>query len=194
MTAFGFLRGADIFDILPYDVFMEGYSNVSFEERLKRLYSLLIVSNFISSVPQLSAENTEELEDIVDDFFSKGYEGAILRKKSSPYEGKRTKNILKIKSKEDGEYTIKKIYNGLMTVQDGGKISKERLVVSIGIEHKGVEVIVGSGLSLSMRRCMFESPESYIGNVVTIEHCGETDAGSLRHPVLKAIHGKKRIV
>jgi DNA ligase-1 len=61
----------------------------------------------------------------------------------------------------------------------------------------GNEVAVGSGFTMEQRRAFKEKPDLIVGKVVTVQYFEETateGAPSLRFPLLKIIHGDKRIV
>lgn len=86
----------------------------TFAERSFSLESMLRQKGFkyIKFVPTIKAEDKEHLYALKEAWVSQGFEGAMARNMNSPYEGKRSYNLLKIKDFLDNEYTIIGIYEG----------------------------------------------------------------------------------
>ena len=125
------------------------------------------------------------------------WEGFMLRK-NVVYEGKRTKNLLKVKKFHDAEYTVVDVdFDDHEVVRDG-KSETIKMLSQVWIEHKGHKVKVGSGFTQN-ERIWYTSNylnESIVGKVITVQYFEETknDKGgvSLRFPTVKIIHGSKR--
>ena len=122
-----------------------------------------------------------------------GWEGIMLRKDVG-YEGKRSKNLLKVKTFHDAEYTvIDADYSPMVVVRDG-KEWKETMLAQVWIKHKGYKVKVGSGFSQEQRLKYMN--ESIIGKLITVQYFEETknDKGgiSLRFPTVKHIYEQER--
>ena len=121
------------------------------------------------------------------------WEGFMLRKDVS-YEGKRTKNLLKVKKFYDGEYEVIDYDNDDHEVVRDGKSETIKMLAQVWIEHKGHKVKVGSGWSQEQRLKYMDG--SIVGKVITVQYFQETtnqDGGiSLRFPTLKVVHGDKR--
>ena len=126
-----------------------------------------------------------------------GWEGLMLRK-NTIYKGKRSSDILKVKSFVDAEYTVVSVENSINRVIVEGKEIEEEMLKNVVIEHKGFKVDVGSGFSQEQRRHYFKNPEEIIGKTITVQYFEETynDKGgiSLRFPTVKVVHGDKREV
>jgi DNA ligase-1 len=122
-----------------------------------------------------------------------GWEGLMLRKDVA-YEGKRTKNLLKVKMFHDAEYEVVDCDFAPMSVVRDGKEAQETMLAQVYIEHKGYRVKVGSGFSQEQR--IKYITERIIGKTITVQYFEETknDKGgiSLRFPTVKHIYSEKR--
>lgn len=186
------------FDLLSWEEFTESIQSRPFSERYEALQNHCDYAEpyMINVVEQELIENQEVLEKWQKRVIDGNWEGLMVRKGDSIYEGKRTKNLLKIKAMQDAEYIIEDVIMGKVTYNEGG--SKEYDAASaLVIRHRGSEVKVGSGLSKEQRLRWFEHPEEVIGKTATIQYFEETvdsktGEPSLRFPVLKYIYEDKR--
>jgi len=121
------------------------------------------------------------------------WEGFMLRKDTF-YEGKRSKNLLKVKSFYDAEYEVIDCDFAPMSVVRDGKEAQEIMLSQVYIEHKGYKVKVGSGFSQEQR--IKYKMEDIIGKTITVQYFEETsnDKGgiSLRFPTVKHIYDNER--
>ena len=121
------------------------------------------------------------------------WEGFMLRK-DVVYEGKRTKNLLKVKKFHDAEYTVVDCDVSSMAVVRDGKEEQETMLAQVYIEHKGHLVKVGSGFSQEQR--IKYLTEDIVGKTITVQYFEETknDKGgiSLRFPTVKHIYENER--
>lgn len=121
------------------------------------------------------------------------WEGFMLRKDVG-YEGKRSKNLLKVKKFHDAEYTVVDFdIDDHEVVRDGKSVTLQ-LLAQVYIEHKGHKVKVGSGFTQEQRLQYMDG--SIVGKIITVQYFEETknDKGgiSLRFPTMKHVHGDKR--
>ncbi len=123
----------------------------------------------------------------------KNWEGFMLRKDVG-YEGKRSKNLLKVKSFHDAEYEVLGWDIDTHEVVRDGKSESMTMLSQVWIEHKGYIVKVGSGFTQEQRLQYMDG--SILGKIITVQYFLETsnDKGgiSLRFPTVKIIHGEKR--
>jgi len=121
------------------------------------------------------------------------WEGFMLRKDVG-YEGKRSKNLLKVKKFHDAEYTVIDADFGSMAVVRDGKEKQETMLSQVWIKHKGYKVKVGSGFNQEQRIKYMTS--DIIGKTITVQYFEETknDKGgiSLRFPTVKHIYENER--
>ena len=121
------------------------------------------------------------------------WEGLMLRKDVG-YEGKRTKNLLKVKKFHDAEYEVLGWDIDQHEVVRDGKSVSMTMLSQVWIEHKGYIVKVGSGFTQEQRLEYMDG--SIVGKVITVQYFEETnnqEGGiSLRFPTVKIIHGEKR--
>ena len=117
----------------------------------------------------------------------------MIRKDVS-YEGKRTKNLLKVKKFYDAEYKVIDFDIDDHEIVVNGRSETVPMLSQVWIEHKGHKVKVGSGWTHEQRLQYIDG--SIVGKIITVQYFEETknDKGgiSLRFPTVKIIHGEKR--
>lgn len=155
-----------------------GALDLPFVERYQELYR--IANNFkleetgmfkvVDTEPVSIYENIDEyLEACLED----GYEGAILRF-NQPYECKRSKNLMKLKKFEDGEFPIVRI--------EEGKGNLTGVAGRVIVDVNGKEVSSGLKFSREDARSIWENRGRLIGKTATIRYFNVTEDGSLRFP------------
>jgi DNA ligase-1 len=187
-----------VFDMLTLDEFeglrqskplMSRYNDLTLlldpdDPRIERLLQKTLISEDVLTRMKAKADKH-------------GWEGLMLRK-NSPYEGKRTSNLLKVKKFLDAEFVVQDVQIGTKQMMVGGKKTEVECMSSVGIEYKGHRVDVGSGWSDHERISYMKNPKRIIGQTITVSYFEETkDADgipSLRFPTVKIIHGDRREV
>eukprot|EP01135_Chromosphaera_perkinsii_P005589 Nk52_evm3s355 gene=Nk52_evmTU3s355 len=216
-----------LFDIIPMRDFESaiGSDSVVFSDRLRALRHLeeyfTRENAHCAQVNILNQTIVEDNSHIHKEFhraIESGWEGLIVRN-NSRYEGKRTRNMLKMKQFQDAEYKVKRLEFGKMRLfferaqvlkttkpkekeelygeeEPGGQEIEVETLKNVIIEHKGEEVSIGSGFSTGERMYFYRNPDELKNAVVTVQYFTEsTDKDgkpSLRFPTLKFIHGRKR--
>jgi len=192
-----------IFDYINYEDFISNKSKTNLDYRLndfKNLKNSLNINfNHIELLNQSYVKSQKELNDFIENFKNdpnkSGWEGLIARK-NSKYEGKRSKDILKIKLFNDAEYIVKGIEVGPFRYVKNGKEIEEELLSAIIIEHKGFKVNVGSGFNLEQRKYFYNNRHEILGKTVCIQYFEESknqqNEISLRFPVIKTIYDDDR--
>ena len=122
-----------------------------------------------------------------------GWEGLIVRR-DAHYVGKRSNDILKVKIYNDDEYVVREVRMGEKLIGTDAEATRVPILAAFAIEHKGAVVWVGSGLTDEQRQHYAAHPQELVGREVTVQYFGETEPDddglvSLRHPVLKVVHG-----
>ena len=189
-----------IFDGIYKPDFDKGKSKIKLSDRLSTLRTWLHDHN--SRNPNQSTLRYLDQAQITDgrhfDMWGQmasdgNWEGFMLRKDVG-YEGKRSKNLLKVKTFHDAEYEVLDAEFGPMAVVRDGKEKQETMLSQVWIEHKGYKVKVGSGFNQEQRIKYMN--ESIIGKTITVQYFEETknDKGgiSLRFPTVKHIYEQKR--
>ena len=119
-----------------------------------------------------------------------------MLRKDVGYEGKRSKNLQKVKKFHDAEYKVVDYDVDNHEVVRDGKSVTMNMLAQVWIEHKGHRVKVGSGWTQEQRLQYMDG--SIVGKIITVQYFEEThnDKGgiSLRFPTVKIVHGDKREV
>ena len=153
----------------------------------------LIHLNILRNTEQIIINGDDHLETWNTIAEANNWEGVMLRKNIG-YEGKRTKNLLKVKKFHDAEYEVLGWDVDQHEVVRDGKSVSMTMLSQVWIEHKGYIVKVGSGFTQEQRLEYMDG--SIVGKVITVQYFEETknDKGgiSLRFPTVKIIHGEKR--
>lgn len=184
------------FDYLTLEEFDSKVSETTFGSRIKMLIEKTWgVDTTIQALPQMQITSIEQVQDLLKEADDLGQEGIIIRKDDT-YKGKRSKDILKVKSFHDAEYTVKGIESGNIRHIVNGSEVESTMLSNVIVEHKGNEVGVGSGFSIEERIEFYNNPSKIIGKVLTIQYFEESKNKqgeySLRFPTIKTIHGNER--
>ena len=182
------------FDTLTIEEFESGVSKRTLKERQFELDSMMdqqMFGYYLTMAQQTLINSFEEIEERLIVANEKGWEGLMIRKNTT-YKGKRSPDLLKIKTMYDAEYTVISTTNAVQRVIVEGKEVEEDMLKKVTIEHKGNTVDVGSGFSQKQRRYYFQNPNEIIGKQICVQYFEESQnmAGeySLRFPVIKAIY------
>lgn len=187
-----------VFDMLQTEEFNSQVGETSLSARLLQLgvfFSLHADLKHAAPLVQIQVSSREHFEEMVADATNLGYEGIMIRKDVG-YEGKRSKNLLKVKKMHDAEYVVVDVENGTHRVIENGREIEEEMLRAVMVEHKSNRVRVGSGFSIDQRRFYYQNPDEILGKTITVQYFEETTDQhgdhSLRFPVIKAVHGQKR--
>jgi len=191
-----------VFDCLTLADFNSLSSKMVFSERIEAAGRVVeeIDNDRIQLLEQIpfEAELFEKMRLEADEI---GWEGLILRK-NCDYKGKRSKDILKVKTFFDAEFTISSLeMSTKQVIREGKNITVPTLgsaiIDIIKDDVKVSECGVGSGWTESERIYYHANPEELLGKVITVrykqESCDENGKPSLQFPVIKVVHGKERI-
>lgn len=184
-----------IFDFLEMTEFNNKAGDVSLSARLIILNAIVTGLTYAEPLPQFQIKSREEFEKIAADATEMGYEGIMIRKDVG-YEGKRSKNLLKVKKMHDAEYVVIDLESDVNRIIEMGREVEELMLKAVIVEHKGNTVRVGSGFNLEQRRYYHQNPNEILGKTITVQFFEETTdqhgEHSLRFPVFKAINGEQR--
>ena len=159
----------------------------SYAERSKDLIDNFVMCIDTRTIRHIECNSHEDIESMFQEKLALGYEGLILRYMDDPYEWRRTKALMKVKSITTGVLRCVGTTDG--TRKYDGMIGA--LICEGTINGKNIEVHVGTGLS-DFDRDM--SPEAYIDHDIEVEYndivkAKNADHWSLFLPVFKRILG-----
>jgi len=186
-----------VFDILTLTEFETEISERILSNRLNdnilktigKLETIRLLNQFVYT--------EEKLNEMAKCVAEEGWEGLMLRK-DVIYEGKRTKNLLKVKKFHREEYKVIGVEIGKVS-NNGGIHSNEMGLKTAKILHKECVVDVGSGFSDEERIYYYKNQNEIIGKVISVQYFEETvtnkkgvNSYSLRFPTFKGIYGESR--
>lgn len=174
----------NIFDYIPLNDFVIGYSKMNCWGRKRFVYEELrkIEPDWLKPVEILYHGKYDK--NIVQQELNKQialeHEGVMVNLSNAPYEGKRTKNILKVKAMQDCDLKI-------IGFEEGTGKNKGTLGAII-VDYKGFIVKVGSGFTDKDREYFWNNQKELLGRVITVQYFEETtnikdNSLSLRFPV-----------
>ena len=154
-------------------------SPLGFKARYNLLSNLVTLGGkVLEFVDTMECDNEFEVMIFYDRYKGQGYEGAMVRQLNRGYEGKRSDQLLKMKSFEDAEFEIIGIEEGRGKLQGhAGNFIVRDLI--IGAKEFGVKL---SG-DTDRLKTIFENPKEYIGQMLTVKFQGRTADGIPRFPV-----------
>ena len=186
-----------IFDMIHKPDFDNQKGHLRLSDRLSQLRGWLggrfIDTNILRYVEQYQITDQDHFDYWTKLSNSKKWEGFMLRKNEG-YEGKRTKNLLKVKKFFDAEYEVIDFDIDDHEIVVNGRSETVQMLSQVWIEHKGHKVKVGSGWTHEQRLQYIDG--SIVGKIITVQYFEETknDKGgiSLRFPTVKHVYDGKR--
>ena len=186
-----------MFDMIHKNDFNNNFSPTILSDRLHTLRSWLgpryDTKDTLRYLDQAVVTGDEHFDTWTQMATDNNWEGFMLRKDTF-YEGKRSKNLLKVKKFFDAEYEVLGWDIDQHEVVRDGKSVSMTMLSQVWIEHKGHIVKVGSGFSQEQRLQYMDG--SILGKLITVQYFEEThnDKGgiSLRFPTVKHIYENER--
>ena len=182
-----------VFDVFPLEEFWSGKSKESYYERKQMLLEIKEDIELFDEVKnveivQMCYEGTDHTEiwEWLDYAEKNDWEGIILNL-DTPYECKRTKNLIKVKKFFSCDIKC-------TGIEEGSGRNKGTLGALI-CDYKGNKVNVGSGFSDEDRKQIWQHPEDVIGKIISVKYKEETknkDGGvSIQFPVFETVRFDK---
>ncbi len=182
-----------IFDVFPLEEFWSGKSKELYYERKQTLLEIkedieLFGDAENVEVVQLCYEGSDhsEIWKWLDYAEEHDWEGIMINL-DTPYECKRTKNLLKVKRFFSCDIKC-------TGIEEGSGRNKGTLG-SLVCDYKGFPVNVGSGFSDDDRKHFWKHPEDVIGHIISVKYKEETknkDGGiSIQFPVFESVRFDK---
>ena len=181
-----------IFDIFPLNEFWNGKSELTYKERIPKL-------NWLKE--QIEAEDLQNIEVVpivytgtdheeiwkwLEHAEKNDWEGIMINL-DTPYECKRTKNLIKVKEFHSCDIRC-------IGVEEGSGRNKGTLGALI-CSYKGFNVNVGSGFSDEDRYRIWNNPDEVIGKIISVKYKEETtnkNGGiSIQFPVFECVRFDK---
>lgn len=131
-----------VWDIISYDNWVNGKEEMIYVHRFNRLIGLNLGGK-ISLVPSTEVKSLEEAQVVYENYYSKGYEGIILKNTDTIWEPKRSKTQVKFK----GEETTSLRVIGIQQGNSGTKYEGQIGALICESEDGLLKVNVGSGLN-----------------------------------------------
>lgn len=125
-----------------------------------------------------------EIVKLKEQYIQDGFEGAMVRNSASPYEGKRSYNLLKLKDFQDAEFEIVKVTEGK------GRLAGCAGNFTVKMDD-GKEFDVKLDGSNDRLRYLFTHQDEVIGKMATVRFQNLSGYGIPRFAVMKAIRGLK---
>lgn len=164
-----------------YDCVQAGDVDSPFLARYSVLLGQLTNLNpAIRLVDSTKVKNSDHLDKLFQDYLQTGYEGQMLRRAFSPYQHKRTFDLLKRKEFQDDEFEVVDILEGRgnRSGMAGAVTVRMRNGTTCEATPKGTDAV---------RVDMLARRSELIGKMATVQYFGVTPDGKLRFPVLKLI-------
>ena len=174
----------NIFDYIPLNDFIIGYSRMDCLDRKRFVYEELrkVEPDWLKPVEILYHGKYDKrvVQQELDKQIALEHEGVMVNLANAPYEGKRTKNILKVKAMQDCDLKI-------IGFEEGTGKNKGTLGAII-VDYKGFEVKVGSGFTDKDREYFWANRKELLRRIITVQYFEETsnikdNSLSLRFPV-----------
>ena len=152
-----------LFDVLPKEEFDRKVSKDSYKVRKQNLLNLKQYETENIEIVQIFYEGTDQSEiwKWLDYCEQHDMEGCMLNL-DTPYECKRTKNLMKVKMFYDLDLQI-------IGYEEGTGRNKGRLGAFV-VDYKGNQVKVGSGYSDEERENFWNNRDKYVGRVITVKY------------------------
>lgn len=163
--------------------------------------------DFVVKVLPRKVNNRYALDKFFDEYIADGYEGLIARPVSSPYDCKRSKNLIKFKRFHDSEAVIlgyeERMHNENELEKDNfGKAKrskkKENMVPmdtlgALLVEdlNSGIEFKIGTGFDDKLRKYIWNMRHSYRGTLIKYKYQKEGGKDKPRFPVFLGFRSKE---
>lgn len=182
---------ATIWDVVPYDDFISGKSELPYSIRFDMLNDLLIGSDKIQIVSSVIVDDLESAVTIFNQMLEDGHEGIIIKDTESIWENKRSKSQIKMKAGFAGNEAIRDCDLYVTNIKEGTGKYKGMIGSLLCESSDGViKVSVGSGLTDDDRK---RPVEDYIGKIVTINYTNRITNKQGEHSLFLPIFIELRI-
>lgn len=181
-----------VFDYISIDDFNNKKSSINYKDKEIIPFEDKV---FIENIEILYCGKYDStiVNDLLQKFTDKNYEGLMINVNDVPYQFKRSKNLLKVKKMQTADVLVK-------SIEEGTGKNKNRLgAIEIEFEYKSNRYTChcGSGFNDEQRELYFNHKELLLNKVVEVQYfeITQNDKGTygLRFPVFKHIREDKNI-
>ena len=179
-----------LFDMLPTSEFIKGKSKMIYSQRrqlLDKLNTKGLKHLRITKVLYQGTYTKEKADKLLEIADERGYEGLMLNL-DAPYECKRVKTLLKMKTFYSDDLRCIDVYEGEKDFQG--------MLGGITVQFHNNTVNVGTGFSVEQRQYYWNNPEKIINHIVEVKYKGlsknkKNDNVSLNFPVFICVREDK---
>ena len=174
-TAEDIAESAEMVQFHVYDLFDPHNPDMLFSQRIQILTDIVTMldTDVIQLVETIVVKSQEEFDAAYDRWAALGYEGEMGRY-NTPYENKRSRNLLKRKEFEDAEFVVLRV--------EEGKGNWAGYVKRFVVDVDGKEVGCGVRGDQATLLALYES--NVTPDWAKVQFFGRTEDGSLRFPVV----------
>ena len=153
---------AVLWDVIDYDKWLDGFDETPYNKRLSVLVDIMesIPSHKASIVESKIVSTHTECQRFYEHMIEQGYEGAMMKVATMPWESKRSKFVLKLKETKDA--TLKCI-SVTPHSKDASLIGSIECITECG----KLNVSIGSGLTDKDRQ---QSPEYFLNKLIDMQY------------------------
>lgn len=163
-------------EVVQYHVYDLPSSDAPFGERMRWLWeNAYRRGSSVRIVRTITVDTADDLGDAFQSFLAEGYEGAMVRNTDSPYVGKRSYDLQKVKEFDDAEFTITGVVEGR------GRLAGRGIFVCDAGNGSTFQVKMAGPLEALNE--FLEHPERFVGRALTVQFQGKTADGFPRFPV-----------
>ena len=157
---------ATVWDVIPYNDFINGRSEHEYHTRFSVLESLSLPKK-IHLVESTIVASLEEAQKVFERYLADGQEGIILKDMSGVWEDKRAKHQIKFKGELECDLEILAVEEG--TGKYAGRLGAV-VCASRPEDGKRITVSVGSGFNDDHRTNLWDIRDSLIGKIVAVKY------------------------
>lgn len=133
------------------------------------------VRDAVRVVETQAVEDEAEMREWMSTWLDAGYEGLMIRNTASPYKNGRSRDLQKVKTFDDAEYTIIKVEEGV------GRMAGRAIFVCAAVNGEEFRCKMAGPLDALTE--IWDSKDEYVGKTLTVQYQGLSANGIPRFPV-----------
>jgi ATP-dependent DNA ligase len=154
-----------VWDIIGYDDWLKGYSNVTYEDRYKELEQYSTNCNDVYLVTSIKAsKDLHTIDKFLQKHIKQDKEGIVIKHPKGVWEGKTSKYQMKYKKEIEVDLQIYKIING----KNGSRLGKPSILRCQSADGE-LKVDVGIGFTDEMYEYIENNVDLLLNKVVTVK-------------------------